>query len=231
MSAMNSDLFWMPDVEEILRRRYRILKVVEEMGNVGRRRIAARLDIPLSQVSKDTEIMCAMDLMVSTQGGFSVSREGRARMRQFEQENPGRIGCMKLEDKLGVCYPGAKVKVCETLELVNLEARRQESCYLRVLNWKEQQEQYGLEKLSLKDAVAEFEGMVISESGRPLYRTVKQEMTKSVWIRSEEGVSELMIYAVCCYRKPEVLLLSMEDAAAVYELCMKEREHNAGSCD
>lgn len=234
MSAMDSDLFWMPDVEGILRRRYRILKVVEEMANVGRRKIAGRLDIPLSQVSKDTDVMCAMGLMVSTQGGFSVSREGRARMRRFEQENEARIRCMKLEDKLGDILPGVRIQVYEEQELVDVLSRNIEPGPLKLRNWRALQESMETAEISVlekKDACVEVAGVILSETGSPLYRIEKKETVGSDWIRSEEGVTAAMLYAVLQYQEPKALILTVDDADAVYEMCMKEREQDAGSCD
>lgn len=231
---MNSNMDWLPDLEEYLRRRYRLLKYIESMANVGRKRISKHLGMPYSQIAKDTAMFCLMGYMVASQGGFSVTPNGRASISRFEKENPERVLCMKLEDRFREILSGIDVFIYDTMYQVEVVSDKQPGEPLAIQDWKQAAEELDPQQrsfLAMKDACVQAGEMILSGRGKPLYRIGKNRIPEDVWFRSQDGVQPQMLYAAMRYYMPKTMILYLEDAKALYEIYMKEREHNAGSCD
>jgi len=95
-----------PDFKDTFEKRYKILKMIDMIGPVGRRTLSTQIDISERIIRKETDVLKENKLLESTLKGMIINGEGKEILRQMDEIYFDFKGILKKEEllakKLGV---------------------------------------------------------------------------------------------------------------------------------
>lgn len=223
---------WIPEAEFMLRRRYRLLRLLRYMGHAGRRVLARELGASERALRNDIMVLRGLGLVMSTRGGISITEQGIYQLEAFQKQDPVRIRCIALEDALEQYISCCRVHVAQHAS--SLRSVVQAVC-TEPVPWKafrNSLDTFLCNDLSRRGACVVCGNLVLSESGRPLYRICRdQEPQRPEAVLACGELTGPMMYAVMIYCRPRKLYITKSIAEELLKVVEEKREYYAGCGD
>lgn len=89
-----------PDFKDAFEKRYKILKMIDMIGPVGRRTLSTKIDISERIIRKETDVLKENKLLESTLKGMIINAEGKEVLRQMDEIYIDFKGILKKEELL-----------------------------------------------------------------------------------------------------------------------------------
>lgn len=93
-----------PELLDVMRKRYKILQQVMLAGTIGRRALAATLAMTERVLRAETELLREQGLLIIQSSGMQLSEDGKKLLEEFEQFGNLVFGSSAIEEKLKSIY-------------------------------------------------------------------------------------------------------------------------------
>lgn len=90
----------LPDLIEVLKKRYTILHQIMLAGSIGRRSLASALDMTERVLRSEVDLLKAQGLLESSSGGMRISQAGRQLLDEMESMAKDLFGLTELEKQI-----------------------------------------------------------------------------------------------------------------------------------
>ncbi|MCR8659729.1 sugar-binding transcriptional regulator [Paenibacillus endoradicis] len=93
-----------PELLDVMRKRYRILQQVMLAGTIGRRALATTLSMTERVLRAETELLKEQGLLIIQSSGMQLSEDGKKTLEEIEQLGDFVFGSSEIEEKLKSMY-------------------------------------------------------------------------------------------------------------------------------
>ncbi|URN95502.1 MAG: hypothetical protein NAG76_04385 [Candidatus Pristimantibacillus lignocellulolyticus] len=93
-----------PELLDVMRKRYRILQQVMLAGTIGRRALATTLSMTERVLRAETELLKEQGLLIIQSSGMQLSEDGKKMLEEIEQLGDFVFGSSEIEEKLKSMY-------------------------------------------------------------------------------------------------------------------------------